>query len=88
MRLALRFPGCDLFPRPRKGLFFSRSIIFPPPLTAVPITDTTNSYTTQPTETMATFTYQDVAEHNTKKDLYVVIHDEVFDVSKFVDEHP
>ncbi|KAK0743299.1 cytochrome b5-like heme/steroid binding domain-containing protein [Schizothecium vesticola] len=37
---------------------------------------------------MATFTYQDVAEHNTKKDLFVVIHDEVFDVSKFVDEHP
>ena len=36
----------------------------------------------------ATFTYQDVAEHNTKKDLYVVIHDEVYDVSKFVDEHP
>ncbi|KAK4111291.1 cytochrome b5 [Canariomyces notabilis] len=33
-------------------------------------------------------TYQDVAEHNTKKDLYVVIHDKVYDVSKFVDEHP
>ncbi|KAM7224184.1 Cytochrome b5-like heme/steroid binding domain containing protein [Rhypophila decipiens] len=34
------------------------------------------------------FTYQDVAEHNTKKDLYVVIHDEVYDCTKFVDEHP
>lgn len=33
-------------------------------------------------------TYQDVAEHNTKKDLYVVIHDHVYDASKFVDEHP
>ncbi|KAK4134891.1 cytochrome b5 [Trichocladium antarcticum] len=33
-------------------------------------------------------TYQDVAEHNTKKDLYVVIHDKIFDCSKFVDEHP
>ncbi|KXX83373.1 putative cytochrome b5 [Madurella mycetomatis] len=33
-------------------------------------------------------TYQDVAEHNTKKDLYVVIHDKIYDVSKFVDEHP
>ncbi|KAK4252451.1 putative cytochrome b5 protein [Corynascus novoguineensis] len=33
-------------------------------------------------------TYQDVAEHNTKKDLYVVIHDEIYDCSKFVDEHP
>ncbi|KAH8666637.1 putative cytochrome b5 [Xylariales sp. PMI_506] len=34
------------------------------------------------------FTYQDVAEHNTKKDLYMVIHDKVYDCSKFVDEHP
>ncbi|KAL2258037.1 hypothetical protein VTK26DRAFT_8800 [Humicola hyalothermophila] len=33
-------------------------------------------------------TYQDVAEHNTKKDLYVVIHDEIYDCTKFVDEHP
>ncbi|KAK4034415.1 putative membrane bound hemo protein [Parachaetomium inaequale] len=33
-------------------------------------------------------TYQDVAEHNTKKDLYVVIHDDIFDITKFVDEHP
>ncbi|KAH6618073.1 cytochrome b5-like heme/steroid binding domain-containing protein [Chaetomium sp. MPI-SDFR-AT-0129] len=33
-------------------------------------------------------TYQDVAEHNTKKDLYVVIHDEIYDITKFVDEHP
>lgn len=33
-------------------------------------------------------TYQDVAEHNTKKDLYVVIHDKVYDITKFVDEHP
>ncbi|KAK1755719.1 cytochrome b5-like heme/steroid binding domain-containing protein [Echria macrotheca] len=36
----------------------------------------------------AEFTYQDVAEHNTKKDLYLVIHDVVYDSSKFVDEHP
>jgi cytochrome b involved in lipid metabolism len=34
------------------------------------------------------FTYQDVAEHNTKKDLFVVIHDKVYDATKFVDEHP
>lgn len=34
------------------------------------------------------FSYQDVAEHNTKKDLYVVIHDKVYDITKFVDEHP
>lgn len=36
----------------------------------------------------AVLTYQDVAEHNTKEDLYMVIHDKVYDISKFVDEHP
>ncbi|KAJ2977872.1 hypothetical protein NUW58_g7676 [Xylaria curta] len=34
------------------------------------------------------FTYQDVAEHNTKKDLFIVIHDKVYDSTKFIDEHP
>ncbi|KAH8203652.1 hypothetical protein TruAng_002182 [Truncatella angustata] len=34
------------------------------------------------------YTYQDVAEHNTKKDLFMVIHDKVYDATKFVDEHP
>jgi hypothetical protein len=36
----------------------------------------------------ANLTYQDVAEHNTKKDLYMVIHNKVYDVTSFVDEHP
>ncbi len=34
------------------------------------------------------YTYQDVAGHNTKKDILVVIHDKVYDASKFIDEHP
>ncbi|KAF2260694.1 cytochrome b5 [Lojkania enalia] len=34
------------------------------------------------------FTYSDVSEHNTKKDLYVVIHDKVYNASSFIDEHP
>ncbi|KAL7622087.1 hypothetical protein AAE478_007589 [Parahypoxylon ruwenzoriense] len=34
------------------------------------------------------FTYQDVAEHNTKKDLFVVVHDKIYDATKFIDEHP
>ncbi|KIH91931.1 cytochrome b5 [Sporothrix brasiliensis 5110] len=34
------------------------------------------------------YTYQDVAEHNTSKDLFLVIHDKVYDATKFVDEHP
>ncbi|KAK2744280.1 hypothetical protein FQN57_004365 [Myotisia sp. PD_48] len=33
-------------------------------------------------------TYAEVAEHATKKDLYVVIHDKVYDIGSFVDEHP
>ncbi|KAL4739612.1 cytochrome b5-like heme/steroid binding domain-containing protein [Aspergillus similis] len=34
------------------------------------------------------FTFKEVAEHNSKKDLYMVIHDKVYDASSFVDEHP
>ncbi|KUI69625.1 putative cytochrome b5 [Cytospora mali] len=34
------------------------------------------------------YTYQDVAEHNTKKDMFMVIHDKVYDCAKFIDEHP
>jgi hypothetical protein len=33
-------------------------------------------------------TYADVRAHNTKKDLFVVIHDKVYNASSFVDEHP
>ena len=33
-------------------------------------------------------TYTEVKDHSTKKDLYLVIHDKVYDASSFVDEHP
>jgi cytochrome b involved in lipid metabolism len=33
-------------------------------------------------------TLAEVATHTTKKDLYMVIHDKVYDCSSFVDEHP
>ncbi|PYI12724.1 cytochrome b5 [Aspergillus sclerotiicarbonarius CBS 121057] len=33
-------------------------------------------------------TLQEVSAHNTKKDLYMVIHDKVYDCTSFVDEHP
>ncbi|KAE8354694.1 cytochrome b5-like heme/steroid binding domain-containing protein [Aspergillus coremiiformis] len=33
-------------------------------------------------------TFQEVSSHNTKKDLYMVVHDKVYDCSSFVDEHP
>ncbi|KAJ9658858.1 hypothetical protein H2198_003428 [Neophaeococcomyces mojaviensis] len=33
-------------------------------------------------------TFKEVAAHNSKKDLYLIIHDKVYNVSSFVDEHP
>ncbi|KAM3079646.1 hypothetical protein ACMFMG_006059 [Clarireedia jacksonii] len=40
------------------------------------------------TKTTVEITYKEVAEHKTKKDLYMVISDLVYDATKFVDEHP
>jgi hypothetical protein len=34
------------------------------------------------------FTMQDVAEHKTSSDIYMVVHDKVYDCTKFLDEHP
>ncbi|KAL8733687.1 MAG: hypothetical protein Q9181_003484 [Wetmoreana brouardii] len=34
------------------------------------------------------WTFSDVASHNSKKDLYLVIHDKVYDATQFIDEHP
>jgi len=36
----------------------------------------------------AEITYAEVATHNSKKDLYLVIHEKVYNASNFVDEHP
>lgn len=33
-------------------------------------------------------TFQEVSSHTTKQDLYMVVHDKVYDCSSFVDEHP
>lgn len=34
------------------------------------------------------FTYQEVAEHNSPENTWIIIDDKVYDVSKFLDEHP
>ncbi|KAL3421432.1 cytochrome b5 [Phlyctema vagabunda] len=34
------------------------------------------------------FTFADISSHSGKKDLYMVIHDKVYDTTSFVDEHP
>ena len=40
------------------------------------------------TTTTQELTYAEVATHSTKKDLYLVVHDKVYNASSFVDEHP
>ncbi|KAF8540286.1 cytochrome b5-like heme/steroid binding domain-containing protein [Trichophaea hybrida] len=34
------------------------------------------------------YTYEEIKGHDTKKDLWMVIHDKVYSVGSFVDEHP
>ncbi|KAK2164065.1 hypothetical protein LSH36_69g03040 [Paralvinella palmiformis] len=34
------------------------------------------------------FTLEEVKKHNTAKDLWFTIHDKVYDVTKFIEEHP
>ncbi|XP_017487503.1 PREDICTED: cytochrome b5-like [Rhagoletis zephyria] len=35
-----------------------------------------------------TFTLEEIATHNEKKSVWIVIHDSVYDVTPFLDEHP
>jgi len=34
------------------------------------------------------YTYAEIAGHDTKGDLWMVVHDKVYNVGNFVDEHP
>ncbi|ORZ15017.1 cytochrome b5-like heme/steroid binding domain-containing protein [Absidia repens] len=34
------------------------------------------------------FTYEQVAEHNKREDLWMIIDNKVYDITAFVDEHP
>ncbi|MCJ1461584.1 hypothetical protein MMC07_000181 [Pseudocyphellaria aurata] len=34
------------------------------------------------------FTYSEVSSHSSKKDLFLVVHDKVYNTSSFIDEHP
>ncbi|RYO88685.1 hypothetical protein DL766_006714 [Monosporascus sp. MC13-8B] len=35
-----------------------------------------------------TLTFREAARHQTKNDLWLIIHNKVYDVTKFMDEHP
>jgi hypothetical protein len=35
---------------------------------------------------MSTFTHEQVASHNTKEDLYMIVHNKVYNITEFVDE--
>ncbi|RUS15544.1 cytochrome b5-like heme/steroid binding domain-containing protein, partial [Endogone sp. FLAS-F59071] len=35
-----------------------------------------------------TLTLKDVAEHSSRKSLYLIVHGKVYDVTKFISEHP
>jgi cytochrome b involved in lipid metabolism len=35
-----------------------------------------------------TFSVADVASHNSAKDLYIIVDEDVYDLTKFQDEHP
>jgi cytochrome b involved in lipid metabolism len=37
---------------------------------------------------MKTFTVEEVAHHNQPSDLWIIVKDQVYDVSKFSKEHP
>ncbi|XP_013783374.1 cytochrome b5-like [Limulus polyphemus] len=39
-------------------------------------------------ESMKTLTLEEIAKHNEKNSLWVLIHHNVYDVSKFIEEHP
>jgi cytochrome b involved in lipid metabolism len=60
----------------------------PPTIAYFKLVESQTSHNTVTMSETKEYTYQDVAEHNTKKDFFLVIHDKVYDCGKFVDEHP
>ncbi|KAL9101885.1 MAG: hypothetical protein Q9163_002906 [Psora crenata] len=75
--------GCQVFlPRlawkEKYQADFSTTLIYFLPFVTKPVI---MSETTQ-------LTYSEVSSHNSKKDLYVVVHDKIYNTTTFIDEHP
>lgn len=51
-------------------------------------TDSSNTTQTQPSQTAQVFTISDVASHNTASDCWLIVNGNVYDVSKFLSQHP
>jgi len=58
-----------------------------PPTTQPPVQTTQAPTTTQPPG-MHTFTIEEVSTHNTRNDCWLVIHDNVYDITQFISSHP
>jgi cytochrome b involved in lipid metabolism len=41
-----------------------------------------------PPKTSKKFSVEDVRQHRSVEDMYIIVHDKVYDVTKFIDEHP
>lgn len=50
----------------------------------------TTPYNTEvtPASNMATFSVADVAQHNKSTDLYIIVDEDVYDMTSFQNEHP
>lgn len=59
----------------------------PPTITQTPVPTTQAPTTTQP-PSVRTFTMEDVSNHNTRNDCWLVIHDNVYDITQFIASHP
>lgn len=83
------FPGSQL-PPPTFLPFLLNANLEPlclPPPSSSPTRSSTPSHTSKMSADKE-FTYSDVSEHTSKKDLYIVVDDKVYNCTSFVDEHP